>query len=113
MLTAEALNKLSHSILDDLRMFVRVSTGAYDTEILMLAESAIMDMERIGVRESYIVEMNPRVRNAIACYVKANFGYDNEEADRFSQSYRQLVIDMLHSHANIAEKLLDEDDQDE
>lgn len=98
----EELSKLSHSILDELRMYVRVSTGVYDPEILMLAESAILDMERVGVRPQYIADMGARVRNAIACYVKAKFGYDNEEADRFDRSYRQLVIDMLHSDANTA-----------
>ena len=96
------ISDLAKSMLEELRLSLRISGDMYDREILTLAESAFQDMERVGVNEDYIQELSSRVRNAVICYVKAHFGYDNSEANRFNTSYRQIVIDMLNSNVNNA-----------
>lgn len=90
------------ALIDDMKLILRVSNNAYDIEVQMCIDSAIADMKRVGIREEVISSDNPLVRQAIACYCKANFGFDNEEAGRFTQSYIQTVTDLLHSDANIA-----------
>lgn len=94
--------RITTHILDELKLMLRVTSDVYDHEILIEAEAALRDMERVGIREDYIKEANATVRHAVACYVKANFGYDNDEATRFNDSYRQIVIDMLNSDKNKA-----------
>lgn len=91
-----------NDMLPDLRLALRVASEDFDGEIQMLAESAIADMLRVGVSEDYVEEYGPRVRNAVYCYVKANFGFDNQDAARLDASYRQIVVDMLNSDANAA-----------
>lgn len=94
--------ELASSMLDELRLALRVSSNAFDDEILMLAQSALMDMTRVGICDSYVSEMGARVRNAVTCYVKAGFGYDNPDYRNLDQSYRQIVIDMANSYENNA-----------
>jgi len=94
-------------LLDDIRLITRTSTTALDSELSMLIEAAKADMIRVGVREELVnpdddADIDPLVKQAIACYCKANFGYDNSEARRFNQSYRQTVCDLMNSDANIA-----------
>lgn len=95
------------ALLDDIKMVLRVRTDALDAEVAMLIDAAKADMIRVGVREELVnpkseSAMNPLVKQAIALYAKANFGFDNGEAERFNSSYRQTVCDLMNSKANIA-----------
>lgn len=93
---------LSETLLEDVKLALRLGSAAYDAEVSMLIDAACEDMCRVGVDEAYLAEAGPRVRHAVICYCKASFGYDNAEAARFGDSYRQIVIDMLHSGHNTA-----------
>lgn len=92
------------SLLDDVRVAVRVSHSATDVEIQMWIDAALADMKRVGVREELLLDASPAalVKAAVVCYVKANYGYDVEERPQFSDSYRRIVCDLLNSSANIA-----------
>ena len=95
------------TLLDDMKLAVRIKSDAYDDELEMLIAAAQSDMLRCGVREELVYppfgsEIHPLVRMAIYCYCKSNYGYDNDEASRFGASYRQTVIDLLNSTANVA-----------
>ena len=101
------------ALLDDVKIALRVSTTAFDEEINMLIEAAFQDMVRVGLDPQYlgisepnndVPQYNPPslVKHAICCYAKANFGYDNAEAERFNTSYRQVVCDLLNSDKNTA-----------
>ena len=88
-------------------MMLRIKSDAFDSEVEMLIDAAKADMVRVGVREELVNphderDMSPLVKQAIACYSKANFGYDNDDARRFNASYRQTVCDLMNSAANIA-----------
>lgn len=98
------------SLLDDMRKAVRVTSDKFDGELETLIGSALYDMERVGVNpallevdeDGSLVEDNAFVKNAVTCYCKANFGYDNAEADRFDAAYRRIVCDLMNSSENIA-----------
>lgn len=87
------------ALIDDVKVALRVTTDAMDPEVQMLIDAAIADMRRVHVREELLDEegMAPLVKSAVCLYAKARFGYDNDEAEMFDESYRQLVADFLNS----------------
>ena len=87
------------ALLDDVKVALRVTTDALDSEISMWIDAAKADMARVGVPESMLADesIDPYVRCGVVEFVKARFGYDNSEATRFESSYRQIVKDILNS----------------
>ena len=87
------------ALIDDVKVALRVTTDAMDSEVQMLVDAALADMRRVHVREELLDEddMAPLVKSAVCLYAKARFGYDNDEAEMFDESYRQLVADFLNS----------------
>lgn len=83
--------------LEDARRILRVSSDALDPEIQMLLDSARADMLRAGLPEALVDGESPLVASAAACWCKAKFGYDNDEAPRFQQDYRDIVCDLRNS----------------
>lgn len=83
--------------LEDARRILRVSSDALDPEIQMLLDSARADMLRAGLPEALVDGDSPLVASAAACWCKAKFGYDNDEAPRFQQDYRDIVCDLVNS----------------
>lgn len=74
------------ALIDDVKMALRVSTTAYDTELNGLIESAKKDLEIAGV---VIPEPIPQVvTTAIKTYCKLNFGTPNPaNFDYLKKSY--------------------------
>lgn len=89
-------------IVPEMRSALRVSGTGFDSEIESLASAALADMLRVGVSRDYVAAFGPLVRQAVACYCKSRFGFDNEDAPRFESCYRQAVVDMLNSAENSA-----------
>ena len=87
------------ALIDDIKLSLRVSSPAADVEVAALIEAAISDMRRVGVDEQLLnkKKMHPLTKMAVICYCKANFGYDNAEAERFYTIYRQTVCDLMNS----------------
>ena len=98
-------------MLEDLKAILRISNNAYDTEIEDLIEAAKIDLKLSGVNvdktvtETYIPDptieipepepveveaMDPLIKRAIIVYVKANFGWNNPDAEKLQQSFRML-----------------------
>lgn len=75
-------------MLDKLKRELRISNNAFDDDILDLIESAKKDLSISGVNK--IDELDPLIKRAITIYVKANFGWDNPDADRLQESYLKL-----------------------
>lgn len=90
------------ALLDDVKLALRVSSDAFDDEVAALVAAALVDMKRTGVREELLdpASPTPLAKMAVTLYAKALFGYDNPEAQRFMDSYRQTVADLLNSSAN-------------
>lgn len=92
----------------DMKKCLRITSDAFDAEVQMLVDAALYDLERVGVNPDLLTLNsdenldNALVKKAVACYCKANFGYDVAEAPRFDEGYERVVIDLLNSSDNIA-----------
>ena len=90
------------SLLDDVRGCLRVTSSLTDAEIQMWIDAALADMRRCGVKAELLVPetMNSLAKSAVACFVKGHYGYDNNEAPRFLESYRMMLAGLLNSRSN-------------
>ena len=84
-------------LLEKVKKSLRKSGDHLDDEIIDLIDAAKCDLKLSGVHESKIVDSDPLIIRAITTYCKANFGYDNNEADRFQKSYDMLKMHMTMS----------------
>ncbi len=87
-------------LIDDVKKALRISSSntAFDTEVQDLINGARLDLEQSGV--SFVKandDTDALVKRAITTYCKAQFGYDNPDAERFQQSY-----EMLKQHLSLA-----------
>ena len=75
-------------MLDSIKLSLRIRNTAFDSEILDLIDAANKDLNIAGVllKDDY----DPLIQRAITLYVKANFGWDNPDAERLQQSYLML-----------------------
>ena len=75
-------------MLDSIKLSLRIRNTAFDSEILDLIDAANKDLNIAGVllKDDY----DPLIKRAITLYVKANFGWDNPDAERLQQSYLML-----------------------
>ncbi len=88
------------ALTDDVKVALRVSSNAYDAEVAALVAAALADMRRVGVPDEALSRSpDPLARMAVLLFCKARFGYDNDEAPRFEESYRQTVADLANSPA--------------
>lgn len=78
------------AILDDVKLALRVSTDAFDSELTDLISSAELDLNIAGV--SY-ESMDALVKRAIITYVKMHFG-EPDEYDRLKSSYDEQKAQM-------------------
>ena len=84
-------------ILDDNRIALRISNTAFDSEISDLISAAKKDLELSGILN--VDETDPLIKRAITVYVKANFGWNNPDAEKLQQSYN-----MLKSHLALSQE---------
>ena len=90
------------ALLDEVRLAVRVSDETFDAELIAHVAAAMTDLRRVGVRESLLdpASLSPLAKAAVIQWVKADFGYDNPEAARFRESYREIARSLVCSSAN-------------
>lgn len=86
-------------LFDDVKQALRITIDLeFDTEIQDLIDTAIAELKLAGLDASWLEpEYDPLIKRAIATYAKANFGYDNPEADRFQKSF-----EMLKNHLSLS-----------
>jgi len=75
------------AFIDDVKKVLRISSSAYDTEISNLISAAQEDLKIFSIVPEKVVDTDPLVRNAIITYVKAQFGWDNPDAEKLMTSY--------------------------
>lgn len=94
----------SYSLYDSVRDAVRVSSTAYDSEVYGLIGAAVRDMLTKGVSPTWLgndMDSLPELaKQAVIVYAKANFGFDNDDADRFQKAYDSIVCTILNSSHN-------------
>lgn len=81
------------AILDDVKKALRITNNAFDDEVTDLIEAGKSDLRLAGILfedETVEMELNPLIKQAIKTYCKANFGFDNPDAERLQESYKML-----------------------
>lgn len=84
------------AILDDAKQRMRISAGnsTFDDELNDLIAEAQDDLKLSGVTAAKADDpTDSLIKRAIITYVKANFGWDNPDAERLQASY-----EMIRSH---------------
>lgn len=77
-------------MLDKIKLALRINNSAYDAEITNLIRACKKELELAGIASSKINVNDEMITQAITLYCKANFGFDNTEAERFKISYESL-----------------------
>ena len=73
------------------RQALRISHHAFDDEIEDLIQAARADLNLIGIPESKTDdESDALIRRAVIVYVKAEFGLDNGDSEKYHESYEAL-----------------------
>lgn len=92
------------AILNDVKAALRISAAntTFDAELTALILSAKADLGLSGVE--IISDTDPLVQKAVITYCKAEFGYDNPDAERLQLSYERLKnsLTMSADHAYFA-----------
>lgn len=81
-------------MLEDVKKALRITATNFDDEIQDLIDAGESDLRLAGI---FFTEIDPLIKRAVITYCKANFGFDNPEADRFQNSYV-----MLKQHLSLA-----------
>ena len=81
-------------LLEEIKVILRITTNAFDNELIMLINSCKIDLNLAGV--NIINENDDRIRNAICLYCKANFGY-RDDSQKFQNAYISLRDSMALS----------------
>ncbi len=73
-----------------IRQRLRLTTDDFDNEITDLINAARADLALGGVDEEKANdETDPLILKAVETYVKAEFGLDNDDAERYRASYKE------------------------
>lgn len=91
---------MSMPLLDDVKKALRISSTAYDDEVKDLISAGKSDLRLTGIyfkEETEGLPLDTTIKRAVITYCKANFGYDNPDAERFEKSYV-----MLKQHLSLA-----------
>ena len=76
---------------EQIKTALRLTTNAYDAEILALQEAALLDLKIAGV----ITEsMDALIRRAVVTYCRMNFG-SPEDYDRLKRSYDEQKAQLM------------------
>lgn len=90
------------ALLAAVKVAVRVSPSLtiYDDELVGIIGAAKRQLAVAGVAEAVLAAdpLDPLVQTAITVYVKASFGMDNPEADRFMRSFDSLAAALAIAH---------------
>lgn len=84
------------AILDDVKLSLRLTTSAYDTEVNDLISAAKNELELAGILISESTT-DPLIKRAVNVYCKAHFGFDNSDHDRLVKAF-----EMLKNHLSLS-----------
>lgn len=76
------------AILTSAKLALRVTGTTFDDEIQGLIDACKSDLEESGIQK--ILDTDYLTKMAILVYCKANFGYDNPDAAKLTESYEKI-----------------------
>lgn len=80
------------------RLSIRTKSKAFDPEIVDLIRAAREDLALGGVLpERARDEADPLIKRAVMTYIKAEFGLDNEDVDKYRAAYDRLKVSLALS----------------
>ena len=86
---------MSEEYLAAFRQLLRIASADFDGEITDLIRAAREDLVLGGVLpERTRDEADPLIKRAVASYVKAEFGLDNDDADKYRAAYERLKVSL-------------------
>lgn len=87
------MNTISNELLAAIKLRVRRSrSDALDADLIQLAKTAICDLRRIGVDDSWLEDCSdPLIREAVLTYVNASFSRD-ADSEKLMQAYNTICI---------------------
>lgn len=89
---------ISDQLIYSVRQYLRISHTRFDTEITDLIGAARADLLLGGIKASKVNdEGDTLIKRAIICYVKAEFGLDNTDAEKYRESYNMLKRHLMLS----------------
>ncbi|MGN1112022.1 MAG: head-tail connector protein [Acutalibacteraceae bacterium] len=95
---------ISEQFVYDIRRYLRISHTRFDAEITDLIGAARADLLLGGIKPAKVNnEKDPLIKRAIVCYVKAEFGLDNADAEKYRESYEMLKRHLMLSSEYIEE----------
>lgn len=96
--TGPAAEKPSEDYIAAIRGYLRITSSSLDGEIVDLINAARDDLVLGGVLPVRAKdEGDALIKRAVGVYVKAEFGLDNEDSEKYRDSYRELKIRLLLS----------------
>ena len=75
-------------MLQKVKLALRIKSNKFDDEIQDLISACKIDLSISGVRK--VREDDPIIPRVIILYVKANFGLDNNDSEKYYKSYLLL-----------------------
>ena len=95
---------ISKQFVYDVRRYLRISHTHFDAEITDLIGAAQADLLLGGSKAAKVEdESDALIKRAIVCYVKAEFGLDNADAEKYRNSY-----EMLKRHLQLSSEYIEE-----
>lgn len=89
---------VSNNLISDMRAVLRINHEMYDDEISALIEAAKTDLRIGGISPSKTEdEADALIKRAITTYVKAEFGLDNADAEKYRAAYQAIRTRLMLS----------------
>ena len=77
-------------MLESVKLSLRINNNAYDGEIENLIKACLKELELAGIASSKMNKNDEMIIRAVTLYCKAQFGFDNADADKYQNSYESL-----------------------
>lgn len=92
------MSNISEEYVDSIRRYIRTNHTHFDEEITDLIAAARADLLLGGILEKKVNdESDFLIKRAIVLYVKAEFGIDNADAEKYRESYNVLKRHLMLS----------------
>lgn len=75
-------------MIESIRTALRIKNTVFDDEIIDLISACKLDLSISGI--AIIKDADPLIKQAIKTYVKANFGLDNKDGEKYMESYEAI-----------------------
>lgn len=95
---------ISEQYVYSIRRYLRINHTHFDAEITDLIGAARADLLLGGIKAAKVTdESDALIKRAIVVYVKAEFGLDNADGEKYRESYNMLKRHLMLSSEYIGE----------